>query len=234
MHKSGPKPWRMSADRKFIGCVAIGLGILIMGGAIIKSSNPRNAAPIVSQPETGPVRRDSPAARESSYTRNSAPTPTPTPIARQPIYTPPAPPPPTRAQILDRNPVQSEPQPGLQGQAAVIGSDAALKLINNLPHPAYVKVVTGPGKTIATIYLRVQESHQLELAAGSYLVKYATGPVSEWRGPVYYFGSSTSFHKGDPTDIPTNQILELTFYQTVVQGFSTGGTPTISAEEFDR
>jgi len=224
----------MSTDNKSIGCVAMIIGALIIGGALMNDRSPKNKAPVLSQPETGPLRRESLAAGESSHTRNSAPTPTPTPIARQPVYTPPAPPPPTRAQILDRNPVQSEPQPGLQGQAAVIGSDAALKLINNLPHPAYVKVVTGPGKTIATIYLRVQESHQLELAAGSYLVKYATGPVSEWRGPVYYFGSSTSFHKGDPTDIPTNQILELTFYQTVVQGFSTGGTPTISAEEFDR
>ena len=216
----------MSADRKFIGCVAIGLGILIIGGAVINNANPRNAAHVVSQPETGPVRREAPIAREN-YTP-----PTPTPIARQPVYTPP--PPPTRAQILDRNPVQSEPLPGLQGQAAVIGSDAALKLINNLPHPAYVKVVNGYGTTIATIYLRVQESHQLEIPAGSYLVKYASGPADEWRGPIYYFGSSTSYHKGDPTDIPTNQILSLTFYQTVVQGYSPGGTPSISAEEFDR
>ena len=228
----------MSADRKSIGCVAMIIGALIIGVTKMIESNPRNAAPIVSQPETGPVRRDSPAARESSYTRNSAPpptpTPTPTPIARQPVYTPPTPPPPTRAQILDSNPIQTEPTPGLQGQSNVIGSDAALKLINHLPSPAYVKVLNGYGTAVATIYLRVQESHELELPAGSYLVKYASGSASQWRGPIYYFGSSTSFHKGDYKNIGTNEILSLTFYQIVTRGSSAGGIPTISAEEFDR
>lgn len=226
----------MSADRKSIGCVAMIIGALIIGVTKMIESNPRNAAPIVSQPETGPVRRDPPAARESSYTRNSAPppTPTPTPIARQPVYTPPTPPPPTRAQMLDSNPIQTEPIPGLQGQSSVVGNDSALKLINHLPSPAYVKVVNGYGTTVATIYLRVQESHELELPAGSYLVKYASGSTSNWRGPVYYFGSSTSFHKGDYKNIGTNEILSLTFYQIVTRGSSAGGTPTISAEEFDR
>ncbi len=226
----------MSADRKSIGCVALIIGALIIGVTKMMDSNPRNEAPIVSQPETGPVRRNPPAARESSYTRNSAPTPTPTPtpIARQPVYTPPTPPPPTRAQILDSNPIQTEPTPGLQGQSNVIGSDAALKLINHLPSPAYVKVVNAYGTTVATIYLRVQESHELELPAGSYLVKYASGSASNWRGPVYYFGSSTSFHKGNLTDIGANQILSLTFYQIVTKGYASGGTPAISADEFDR
>ena len=224
----------MSTDRKSLGCVAIIIGTLIIGVNMMIESNPRNAAPIVSQPETGPVRRNSPADRESSYIRDSAPAATPTPVLAQPVYTPPAPPPPTRAQILDSNPVQSEPQPGLQGLSTVIGGDAALKLINHLPHPAYVKVVNGYGTTIATIYLRVQESYQLELPAGSYLVKYASGSANEWRGPVYYFGSSTSFHKGDLTAIPTNQILSLTFYQIVTKGYLNEGTPSISADEFDR
>ena len=228
----------MSADRKSIGCVAMIIGALIIGVTKMIESNPRNAAPIVSQPETGPVRRDSPAARESSYTRNSAPTPTPTPtpapVFTKPVYTPPTPPPPTRAQILDSNPIQTEPTPGLQGQSNVIGSDSALKLINHLPSPAYVKVVNGYGTTVATIYLRVQESHELELPAGSYLVKYASGSASNWRGPVYYFGSSTSFHKGDYKNIGANQILSLTFYQIVTKGYASGGTPTISADEFDR
>jgi len=226
----------MSADRKSIGCVALIIGALIIGVTKMMDSNPRNEAPIVSQPETGPVRRNPPAARESSYTRNSAPTPTPTPtpIARQPVYTPPTPPPPTRAQILDSNPIQTEPTPGLQGQSNVIGSDSALKLINHLPSPAYVKVVNAYGTTVATIYIRVQESHELELPAGSYLVKYASGSASQWRGPIYYFGSSTSFHKGDSKNIGTNEILSLTFYQIVTRGSSAGGTPTISAEEFDR
>jgi hypothetical protein len=152
----------------------------------------------------------------------------------QPDYTPPAPPPLTRAQILDSNPVQSEPLPGLQGQANTFGSDAALKLINHLPSPAYVKVVNGTGATVATVYLRTQESYQLEIPAGSYQVKYASGSASQWRGPLYYFGSSTSFHKGDFTDIPTNQILSLTLYQVVTKGYASGGTPTISAEEFER
>ncbi len=226
----------MSTDNKSIGCVAMMIGALIIGGSIMNDANPRDAAPTASQPETGPVRRDSPAARESSYTRNSAPTPTPTPtpVFTQPIYTPPTPPPPTRAQILDSNPIQTEPTPGLQGQSNVIGSDAALKLINHLPSPAYVKVVNGYGTTIATIYLRVQESYELELPAGSYLVKYASGSASNWRGPVYYFGSSTSFHKGNLTDIGANQILSLTFYQIVTKGYASGGTPAISADEFDR
>jgi hypothetical protein len=226
----------MSTDRKSIGCVAIIIGALIIGGAIMNDSSPRNKAPVLSQPETGPVRRDPPAVRDSSYTRNSAPTPTPTPtpVRQEPIYTPPAPPPLTRAQILDSNPVQSEPLPGLQGQANTFGSDAALKLINHLPSPAYVKVVNGSGTTVATVYLRTQESYQLEIPSGSYQVKYASGSASQWRGPLYYFGSSTSFHKGDFTDIPTNQILSLTFYQVVTKGYASGGTPTISAEEFER
>jgi hypothetical protein len=109
-----------------------------------------------------------------------------------------------------------------------------LKLINHLPSPAYVKVLNGSGTTVATIYLRVQEGHELELPAGSYLVKYASGSASQWRGPVYYFGSSTSFHKGDSKNIGTNEILSLTFYQIVTRGSSAGGNPTISAEEFDR
>ena len=218
----------MSTDNKSIGCVAIVIGGLIISGAIMNDANPRNVAPIVSQPETGPVRREAPATRQT-YT-----TPTPTPVFVQPVYTPPTPPPPTRAQILDSNPIQTEPTPGLQGQSNVVGSDAALKLINHLPSPAYVKVVNGYGTTVATIYLRVQESHELELPAGSYLVKYASGSASNWRGPVYYFGSSTSFHKGDYKNIGANQILSLTFYQIVTKGYASGGTPTISADEFDR
>lgn len=226
----------MSADRKSIGCVVMIAGALIIGGAVVHDSKPSNQAPVLSQPETGPVRRDPPAARESSYTRDSAPTPppTPTPVLIEPVYTPPAPPPLTRAQILDSNPIQSEPLPGLQGQANTLGSDAALNLINHLPSPAYVKVVNGYGTAVATVYLRTQESYQLEIPAGSYQVKYASGSASQWRGPLYYFGSSTSFHKGDFTDIPTNQILSLTFYQIVTKGYATGGTPTISVEEFER
>ncbi len=224
----------MSTEHKTIGCVAIIIGALIIGGTIMNDSSPRNKAPVLSQPETGPVRHDPPVARDSAYTRDSAPTPTPTPVFVQPDYTPPAPPPLTRAQSLDSNPVQSEPLPGLQGQANTFGSDAALKLINHLPSPAYVKVVNGTGATVATVYLRTQESYQLEIPAGSYQVKYASGSASQWRGPLYYFGSSTSFHKGEFTDIPTNQILSLTLYQIVTKGYASGGTPTISAEEFER
>ena len=227
----------MSADRKSIGCVVMIAGALIIGGAVFHDSKPSNQAPVLSQPETGPVRRDPPATRESSYTRDSArtptPTPTPTPVLIEPVYTPPAPPPLTRAQILDSNPIQSEPLPGLQGQSNTFGSDAALKLINHLPSPAYVKVVNGSGTTVATVYLRTQESYQLEIPAGSYLVKYASGSASNWRGPIYYFGSSTSFHKGDYKNIGANQILSLTFYQIVTKGHASGGTPAISAEEFE-
>jgi hypothetical protein len=210
------------------------IGALIIGGSIVHDSKSSYQAPVLYQPQTGIVRPDPPATRESSYTRDSAPTPAPTPVFVQPVYTPPVPPPLTRAQILDSNPVQSEPLPGLQGQANTFGSDAALKLINHLPSPAYVKVVNGSGTTVATVYLRTQESYQLEIPSGSYQVKYASGSASQWRGPIYYFGSSTSFHKGDFTDIPTNQILSLTFYQIVTKGYASGGTPTISAEEFER
>jgi hypothetical protein len=220
----------MSADRKSIGCVAIIIGALIIGVTKMMDSNPRNAAPVLSQPETGPVRREAPATRQTYTT----PTPTPAPVFTKPVYSPPTPPPPTRAQILDSNPIQTEPTPGLQGQSNIVGSDSALKLINHLPSPAYVKVVNTYGTTVATIYLRAQESHELELPAGSYLVKYASGSASNWRGPVYYFGSSTSFHKGNLTDIGANQILSLTFYQIVTKGYASGGTPTISADEFDR
>ena len=222
----------MNTDRKSIGCVVMIAGALIIGGAIVHDSKSSNQAPVLSQPETGLVRRDPPAARDSSYT--PTPTPTPTPVRTEPVYTPSAPPPLTRAQILDNNPVQSEPLPGLQGQSNTFGSDAALKLINHLPSPAYVKVVNGAGSTVATVYLRTQESYQLEIPAGSYQVKYASGSASQWRGPLFYFGSSTSFHKGNFTDIPTNQILSLTFYQIVTKGYASGGTPTISAEEFER
>jgi hypothetical protein len=225
----------MSADRKSIGCVVMIAGALIIGGAVVHDSKPSNHAPVPSQPETGPV-RSNPAALDSSYARDSVltPTPAPTPTPTEPVYTPPTPPPLTRAQVLDSNPIQSEPLPGLQGQANNLGSDAALKLINHLPSPAYVKVVNGSGTTVATVYLRTQESYQLEIPAGSYQVKYASGSASQWRGPLYYFGSSTSFHKGDFTDIPTNQILSLTFYQVVTNGYASSGTPTISEEEFER
>lgn len=209
-------------------------GALIIGGAIVHDSKSSNEAPVLSQPKTGPVRRDPPVAAKSSYNRDSAPIPALSPVFAKPVYTPPVPPPLTRSQILDSNPIQTEPIPGLQGQSSVVGNDSALKLINHLPSPAYVKVVNGYGTTVATIYLRVQESHELELPAGSYLVKYASGSTSNWRGPVYYFGSSTSFHKGDYKNIGTNEILSLTFYQIVTRGSSAGGTPTISAEEFDR
>lgn len=224
----------MRTDHKTIGCVAIIVGALFIGGTIMNDSSPRNKAPVLSQPETGPVHRDPPVARDSAYTRDSAPTPTPTPFFVQPDFTPPAPPPLTHAQILDSNPVQSEPLPGLQGQTNTFGSDAALKLINHLPSPAYVRVVNGSGATGATVYLRTQECYQLEIPAGSYQVKYASGSASQWRGPMYYFSSSTSFHKGDFTDIPTNQILSLTFYQVVIKGYASGGKPSISAEEFER
>lgn len=220
----------MSTDRKSLGCVAMIIGLLIISVTHMIKTDTRNTAPVLSQPETGFVRRDPPTSRDSAYNRN----PAPTPVRQEPVYVPPSPPPLTRAQILDSNPVQAEPLPGIQGQTNLIGADAALKLINHLPTPAYVKVLNGYGATVATIYLRAQESHELELPSGSYLVKYATGPANEWRGPVYYFGSSSSFHKGDPKVIGTNEILSLTFYQIVTRGYAAGGTPMISAEEFER
>jgi hypothetical protein len=230
----------MSTDRNSIGCVVMIAGALIIGGAIVHDSKSSNQAPVLSQPETGTVSRDSSAERESSFINNStpppalSPPPTPAPVLAETSYTSHAPQPLTRAQILDSNPVQSEPLPGLQGQANTFGNDAAIKLINHLPTPAYVKVVSGAGTTLATVYLRTQESYQLEIPAGSYQVKYASGSASQWRGPLYYFGSSTSFHKGNFTDIPANQILSLTFYQIVTKGYASGGAPTISAEEFER
>lgn len=232
----------MNLDYKRVGGAAMVVGVLIIGIGIAtsSSSNSRNSAPIVSQPATGPVNRPTqPATKapEPTYAAAQPSPPAPPPIIYsqpKPVYTPPAPPPPTKAQILDRNPVLSEPTPGLQSRTASANYDAQIKLENQLPAPAYVKVVNEYGTTVATIYLRSQESHELDIRSGTYYVKYASGPASEWRGPVYYFGSRTNFHKGTPDNIGSQQILTLTFYQRQVSGFSTNGTPEISEEEFDR
>lgn len=205
----------MTTDRQKAGCGILALGaFLILIGVMDEDKSPKNAAPVVSQPSTGPVR---------SPTYETKP--------QRPAYTPP---PPTRAQLLDRNPTLDEPTPGLQSRAQSFGYDAQIKLENHLPRPAYVKVVNGFGTTIATLYLRSQEEYTLDIVSGTYHVKYASGPGSAWRGPVYYFGSSTSFHKGTPDVIGSQQILTLTFYETRTRYGNGGNTPSISEEEFDR
>ena len=231
----------MNLDYKKVGGAAMLVGVLLIGiGIATSSSNSRNSAPVLSQPATGPVNRPSPPAAQApatTYAATQPSPPAPPPVIYSqpnPVYTPPAPPPPTKAQLLDRNPILTEPTPGLQSRTASANYDAQIKLENHLPAPAYVKVVNDYGTTIATIYLRSQESHELDIHSGTYFVKYATGPASQWRGPVHYFGSGTSFHKGTPDVIGTRQILTLTFYQTRVSGYSATGIPSISEEEFDR
>jgi len=226
----------MNLDRKRVGLAALIVGaLLILIGIATSSTDSRNAAPIVSQPATGPVKRPAPpAAQTSAPSYATASPPAATYSQPKPAYTPPAPPPPTKAQILDGNPILAEPTPGLQSRLSSSSYDAQIKLENHLPTPAYVKVVNEYGTTIATIYLRSQESYELDIRSGTYFVKYASGPASQWRGPVHYFGSRTNFHKGTPDIIGTRQILTLTFYETEVRDYSASNTPAISEEEFER
>jgi hypothetical protein len=120
-------------------------------------------------------------------------------------------------------PTMAEPFGQLQS-GGVIGASAALGLTNNMSTPAYVKVYDTSRNVRATIYLRAGESYELGVNPGSYLIKYVTGPGSEWRGTTHYFGSQSSFYSDKETaDIGSNEKLSVTFY-TVVSRRGSGGT----------
>jgi hypothetical protein len=129
-------------------------------------------------------------------------------------------------------PTISEPFGQLQS-GGFADADAALKMINSLRDPAYVKVVDSSGRTRATIYLRAGESYALSVDPGSYTLKYVSGPSNEWRGTAHYFGSRSSFRSGRTSYIGTNQQLTVTFYQTVSRYGSGGkGLQKIGEDEF--
>lgn len=119
-------------------------------------------------------------------------------------------------------PTVAEPSGQLQS-GGLRGASAALKMTNNMSSPAYVKIVDGAGSLRATIYLRAGESYELGVSPGNYLIKYVTGPGSEWRGTTHYFGNSSSFYADKtPAYIGYNQILTVTFFTTVTRGGSGG------------
>ena len=129
-------------------------------------------------------------------------------------------------------PTVAEPFGQLQS-GGVAGASAALSMTNNMSKPAYVKVYDSARNLRATIYLRAGESYQLGVNPDSYLIKYVTGPGSEWRGTTHYFGSSSSFHADkEAVYIGQNQRLSVTFYTRVTRGSSGGSTNKIGEEDF--
>jgi hypothetical protein len=130
------------------------------------------------------------------------------------------------------SPTVSEPYGQLQS-GGFTDTDAALKMLNNLRDPAYVKVVDASGRTRATVYLRAGESYELGVDPGSYTLRYVSGPSSEWRGTSHYFGAKSSFRSGSTSFIGSNQRLTVTFYQTVSRSGSSGsGVRKIAEDEF--
>jgi hypothetical protein len=129
-------------------------------------------------------------------------------------------------------PTVAEPYGQLQS-GGVAGASAALSMTNNMSKPAYVKVYDSSRNLRATIYLRAGENYQLGINPDSYLIKYVTGPGSEWRGTTHYFGSSSSFHADkEAVYIGRNQRLSVTFYTRVTRGGSSGSTTKIDEEDF--
>ncbi len=145
-------------------------------------------------------------------------------VAPAPRYEPPSPP---------AVPTIAEPIGQLQS-GGMIGSTAALKMRNDMGNPAYVKVYDSSGNLRATIYLRASEEYELGVRPDSYLIKYVTGPGSEWRGTSHYFGSSSSFYADKSPDyIGHNQRLTVRFFTVVTRGGSGGGSLNrISEDEF--
>jgi hypothetical protein len=136
------------------------------------------------------------------------------------------------APARSESPRVSEPFGQLQS-GGFANSDAALKMINNLRDPAYVKVQDSYGRTRATIYLRAGESYELGVDPGSYRLKYVSGPSEEWRGTEHYFGSKSSYRAAALSYINSNQRLTVTFYQTVSRYGSGGnGMQKIGEDEF--
>ena len=129
-------------------------------------------------------------------------------------------------------PTVAEPYGQLQS-GGVAGASAALSMTNSMSKPAYVKVYDSSRNLRATIYLRAGENYQLGINPDSYLIKYVTGPGSEWRGTTHYFGSSSSFHADkEAVYIGRNQRLSVTFFTRVTRGGSSGSTTKIDEEDF--
>jgi hypothetical protein len=129
-------------------------------------------------------------------------------------------------------PTVEEPYGQLQS-GGVVGASAALKMTNNMSKPAYVKIYDSNRNLRATIYLRAGESYELGVHPDSYLIKYVTGPGTEWRGTSHYFGSSSTFHADkNATYIDTNQRLSVTFFTRVTRGGYSGNTTKIDEEDF--
>ncbi len=129
-------------------------------------------------------------------------------------------------------PTVAEPYGQLQS-GGVVGASAALKMTNNMSKPAYVKVYDSNRNLRATIYLRAGESYELGVHPDSYLIKYVTGPGSEWRGTTHYFGSSSTFHADkEAVYIGANQRLSVTFFTRVTRGGYSGSTTKIDEEDF--
>lgn len=129
-------------------------------------------------------------------------------------------------------PTVAEPYGQLQS-GGFANSESALKMINNLRDPAYVKVQDSYGRTRATIYLRAGESYELGVDPGGYRLKYVSGPSEEWRGTEHYFGSKSSYRAATLSYINSNQRLTVTFYQTVSRYGSGGnGMQKIGEDEF--
>jgi hypothetical protein len=120
-------------------------------------------------------------------------------------------------------PTVAEPFGQLQS-GGFAGASSALKMTNDMSTPAYVKVYDSSRILRATIYLRAGENYELGVSPDSYLIKYVTGPGSEWRGTSHYFGSSSTFYADKSPDyIGYNQRLSVTFYSVVTRGASGGG-----------
>lgn len=130
------------------------------------------------------------------------------------------------------SPTVAEPSGQLQF-GGFSDTESALRMINNLRDPAYVKIVDTSGRTRATIYLRAGENYELSVEPGQYSLRYVSGPGSEWRGTGHYFGSKSSFRAGSTGYIGSNQRLTVTFYQTVSRYGSGGrGLEKIGEDEF--
>jgi len=130
-------------------------------------------------------------------------------------------------------PTVAEPFGQLQS-GGVIGGRAAMSMTNNMSKPAYVKVYDSAMNLRATIYLRAGESYELGINPDSYLIRYVTGPGSEWRGTTHYFGSNSTFYsKKEAVYIGDNQKYSITFFTRVTRGGSGGGNlNSIKEEDF--
>lgn len=128
-------------------------------------------------------------------------------------------------------PTVSEPFGQLQS-GGVIGGRAAMSMTNNMSKPAYVKVYDSAMNLRATIYLRAGENYELSINPDSYLIRYVTGPGSEWRGTTHFFGSSSSFYsKKEAVYIGENQEYSITFFTKVTRGGSGGSNLSNIREE---